>query len=172
MAGHRRIYYTMGQVSEMFDLPASTLRFWEQRFKALSPRKNAKGNRLFTPSDIETIKLIYHLTKEKRMTLDGAEAYMTHKKTAAKSELSLVEILQRIRATLVEVRQELESSEVEQKSLRSTLFETEKPQEVIIYSEQIHEEDIVPVGSDKESSSEGEQGTEDDDSPFTQLTLF
>lgn len=111
MAKSKRIYYTMGQVSEMFDLAPSTIRFWEKRFKILNPRKNAKGNRLFTPEDVENLKLIYHLTKEKKMTLEGAEHFIMQRRVATKGEMSVVEILQKIRSTLVEIRQEIETSE-------------------------------------------------------------
>ncbi len=167
MAKSRKIYYTMGQVCEMFDLPASTVRYWEQKFKILAPRKNAKGNRLFTPTDVENLKLIYHLTKEKKMTLSGAEEYITRRKTAARSELTVVEVLQRIKATLVEIRQEIESTEVEQKSLKSTITDKNKTTEVIIFSEQITEEDLFSHNDEK-----CEECHDEKDSPFTQLSLF
>lgn len=132
MAKNRRLYYTMGQVSEMFDLPASTIRFWEKRFKILAPRKNAKGNRLFTPADVENLKLIYHLTKEKKMTLSGAETFMMQRRTAAKGEMSMVEILQKIRTTLVEIRQEIETAE------------KQTSDEIVIRGEQIDTE-MMPI---------------------------
>ena len=68
----RKIYYTMGEVSEMFDVNPSLIRFWEQKFDILKPDKNKKGNRLFSPRDVENLKLIYHLVKENGMTLAGA----------------------------------------------------------------------------------------------------
>ncbi|MEG2727811.1 MAG: MerR family transcriptional regulator [Mucinivorans sp.] len=111
MPKSHKIYYSMGQVCEMFDLPASTIRFWETRFTTLRPKKNAKGNRLFSADDIETLKLIYHLTKEKKMTLSGAQKFLMQKRVAAKGEMSLVEMLQKVKATLLEIRQELESTE-------------------------------------------------------------
>ena len=61
----RKIYYTMGEVSEMFDVNPSLIRFWEQKFDILKPDKNKKGNRLFTPKDVENLKLIYHLVKDR-----------------------------------------------------------------------------------------------------------
>ena len=70
----RKIYYTMGEVSEMFDVNPSLIRFWEQKFDILKPDKNKKGNRLFTPKDVENLKLIYHLVKENGMTLGGQAA--------------------------------------------------------------------------------------------------
>ncbi len=137
MAKNRRLYYTMGQVCEMFDLPPSTIRFWEKRFKAIAPRKNAKGNRLFTPTDVENLKLIYHLVKEKKMTLSGAETYMMQRKAAAKGEMSMVEILQKIRATLVEIRQEIETAE--------QVHKEQDDIQIVIKSEQIDELQAIEV---------------------------
>ena len=62
----------MGEVSEMFDVNPSLIRHWESKFEVLKPQKNKKGNRMFTPEDVENLKLIYHLVKERGMTLDGA----------------------------------------------------------------------------------------------------
>lgn len=119
----------MGQVSEMFDLAPSTIRFWEKRFKILSPRKNAKGNRMFTAEDVENLKMIYHLTKEKKMTLDGAERFLMQRRIATKGEMNVVEVLQKIRSSLVEIRQEIESNE------------QPLPEQIIVHSEQI---DLTP----------------------------
>ena len=66
----------MGEVSEMFDVKPSLLRFWEGEFDILKPKRNKKGNRLFTPADVENLKLIYHLVKERGMTLEGAKRAM------------------------------------------------------------------------------------------------
>ena len=57
----KKLFYSMGEVSEMFDVNPSLIRFWEQKFDILKPDKNKKGNRLFTPKDVEILKLIYHL---------------------------------------------------------------------------------------------------------------
>ncbi len=181
MAKSRRIYYTMGQICEMFDLPASTIRFWESKFKILSPRKNAKGNRLFTPSDLENLKLIYHLVKEKKMTLKGAETYLMQRKVAAKSEMSMVEILQKLRAALLEIRQEIDSQEKLSKK-----DEVDNEQEIIITGEQIEDEeglfaqvfdqeemDNAELAEIKELVNNTEDSNEKNDDPrITQLTLF
>ena len=66
----------MGEVSEMFDVKPSLLRHWESKFDILRPHKNKKGNRMFTPEDVENLKLIYHLVKERGMTLNGAAQYL------------------------------------------------------------------------------------------------
>lgn len=67
-----KIFYSISEVSEMLQVNPSLLRFWEKEFDTLKPRKNKKGNRLFTKEDIEQIKLIHHLVKEKGMTIQGA----------------------------------------------------------------------------------------------------
>ncbi len=97
----------MGEVSEMFDVNASLIRFWESKFDVLRPKKNKKGNRLFTPADIENLKLIYHLVKERGMTLEGARRCLKQNKTTISRDAELLERLQRVRAMLEEVRVEL-----------------------------------------------------------------
>ncbi len=68
-----KLYYTIGEVSSMFNVNTSLIRFWEKEFQVISPKKNRKGNRLFTIKDIENINKIYHLVKIKGFTLDGAK---------------------------------------------------------------------------------------------------
>lgn len=111
----RKMFFSMGEVSEMFDVNPSLIRFWEKRFDALRPRKNAKGNRLFTPEDVENLKLIYHLVKEKGMTLAGADKYLKDNKHALRRDVQILEHLGRIRAALLEIKSELgsESSDTE-----------------------------------------------------------
>ena len=107
----KKIYYTMGEVSEMFDVNPSLIRFWEQKFDILKPDKNKKGNRLFTPADIENLKLIYHLVKENGMTLAGAQKRIKQNREGLGRDLEIVDRLQRIRAMLLEVRQELKGAD-------------------------------------------------------------
>ncbi len=102
-----KLLYSMGDVTEMFDVNASLIRYWESKFDCIRPRKNKKGNRLFTPEDVENLKLIYHLVKEKGMTLEGANRTMKHNRRAVAGDASLLERLQKIRAILVEVRESL-----------------------------------------------------------------
>lgn len=111
----RKMFFSMGEVSEMFDVNPSLIRFWEKRFDVLKPHKNAKGNRLFTPEDVENLKLIYHLVKEKGMTLSGAEKYIKDNKHALRRDVQILDYLGRIRATLLEIKSELgsESSDTE-----------------------------------------------------------
>ena len=103
----KKLFYSMGEVSEMFDVNASLIRFWESKFDVLRPKKNKKGNRLFTPADIENLKLIYHLVKERGMTLEGARRCLKQNKTTISRDAELLERLQRGRAMLEAGRVEL-----------------------------------------------------------------
>ncbi len=105
------MFYSMGEVSEMFDVNPSLIRYWESQFDVLKPKKNKKGNRLFTPQDVETLKMIYHLVKERGMTLEGAKKSLKQNKGTISRDSELLERLQRIRALLVEVREDLKAGE-------------------------------------------------------------
>lgn len=102
-----KLLYSMGEVTEMFDVNASLIRYWESKFDCIKPHKNKKGNRMFTPSDVENLKLIYHLVKEKGMTLEGANKTMKRRGGGVKRDVSILERLQNIRAMLIEVRESL-----------------------------------------------------------------
>lgn len=114
-----KLYYSMGEVAEMFDVNPSLLRHWETQFSQLRPRRNRKGNRLYTPQDVELLKRIYHLVKEQGMTLDGARRALKRRVAAgnADRDAELLERLQRVRALLEEVREELKE-EPEEPSVR------------------------------------------------------
>ena len=102
-----KLLYSMGEVTEMFDVNASLIRYWESKFDCIKPHKNKKGNRMFTQSDVENLKLIYHLVKEKGMTLEGANKTMRRRGGKVKQEVSVLERLQNIRAMLLEIRETL-----------------------------------------------------------------
>jgi DNA-binding transcriptional MerR regulator len=102
-----KMYYSMGEVAEMLDVSQSLLRFWEKRFDIIAPRKNKKGNRLFSPEDVRNLKTIYHLVKERGMTLAGAEKQLRARRSAIERDMEIAERLNSIRALLVEVRNEL-----------------------------------------------------------------
>ena len=91
----------------MFDVNASLIRYWESKFDCIKPHKNKKGNRMFTPADVENLKLIYHLVKEKGMTLEGANMAMKRRGKSVQRDVSILERLQHIRAMLLEVRESL-----------------------------------------------------------------
>jgi DNA-binding transcriptional MerR regulator len=81
-----KLYYTIGEVAEKFQVNTSLVRFWEKEFDILKPKKNKKGNRLFTPEDLENFKLIFNLVKEQGLTLEGAKKYLKDNKRAVKHE--------------------------------------------------------------------------------------
>ena len=94
-----KLYYSMGEVAEMFDVNQSLIRHWESQFSVLRPKRNKKGNRLFTPQDVENLKRIYHLVKECGMTLEGAKRAMRRQPAGDAADRSgeLLERSQRIR---------------------------------------------------------------------------
>ncbi len=111
----KKLYYSMGEVAEMFDVNPSLIRHWESKFDCVKPHKNKKGNRMFSPQDVEKLKLIYHLVKERGMTLDGANKVLKRRSGNELSrDMELLERLQRIRASLVEVREELKGNSAEE----------------------------------------------------------
>lgn len=119
-----KLFYTMGEVAEMFDVNQSLLRYWESQFKILRPKRNKKGNRLFTQEDIRNLKLIYHLVKERGMTLEGAKKALRGAQADGGNDMNrdaeLMERLQRIRSLLEEVREDLKSEapEVEEHAVK------------------------------------------------------
>ncbi|CAM3404233.1 MerR family transcriptional regulator [Flavobacterium longum] len=100
-------YYSIGELAKAFNVNASLIRFWDKEFDILKPKKNAKGNRMFTPEDVKNLQLIYHLVKERGFTLDGAK---THLKEGQKKTLDKFEIIRKlegIKAQLVSIKNEL-----------------------------------------------------------------
>jgi len=102
-----KILFSIGEVSEMFGVNTSNIRFWENEFDILKPHKNAKGNRMFTKEDIENLKIIYHLLKEKGMTIKGAQKKLKDNKEDTIENFEVVKKLQEIRQMLVEIKEEL-----------------------------------------------------------------
>ncbi len=102
-----KLYYTIGEVAEMLDVNASLLRYWEKEFDILKPKKNVKGDRFFTKDDIEKIKLIYHLVKEKGYTLDGAKSRLKTESVSTEKKLQIIEKLKKIRGFMEELKGQL-----------------------------------------------------------------
>lgn len=100
-------YYSMGELAKAFDVNASLIRFWDKEFDILKPKKNAKGNRMFTPEDVKNLQLIYHLVKERGFTLEGAK---THLKVGQKKTLDSFDIISKlevVKAQLTQIKNEL-----------------------------------------------------------------
>ncbi len=97
-------YYTMGEVTAMFDANASQIRFYEKEFEILQPKKNKKGNRLFRPEDIESLKIIFNLVKEKGYTLQGAKDFLKENQQEARENQRVIASLEKLKSFLLEVR--------------------------------------------------------------------
>jgi len=102
-----KLFYKISEVAKMFNVNISAVRFWEKEFDILKPKKNKKGNRLFTPKDIKNIRIIYHLLKERGFTLEGAKKKLKENKTDTINNIEIVNHLQDIRHFLVNLREEL-----------------------------------------------------------------
>ena len=100
-------YYAIGEVADAFGVNTSLIRFWEKEFDALKPKKNAKGNRKFTPQDIDNLKLIYHLVKERGFTLEGAKIHLRENRKKTLSNFEIIQKLERVKAELTKIKDSL-----------------------------------------------------------------
>jgi DNA-binding transcriptional MerR regulator len=99
-----KLYYSIGEVATIFNVNTSLIRFWEKEFDIIKPHKNKKGNRLFTQKDIDNFHLIFHLVKERGMTLKGAQKKLKENKESTESNFEVVKRLKDIRGILVEIK--------------------------------------------------------------------
>lgn len=99
-----KLYYSIGEVAGMLDVPVSTVRFWENEFDILKPMKNKKGNRLFTPADVRNIRIIHHLLKEEGMTLNGVKKKLSEKWNETDYKFEINESLQKIKSMIQEIK--------------------------------------------------------------------
>ncbi|MEI7490252.1 MAG: MerR family transcriptional regulator [Bacteroidota bacterium] len=102
-----KIYYNIGEVAELFEVNQSLIRFWEKEFDILNPQKNKKGNRLFTKQDLETLKLIYHLVKERGYTLQGAKDKLKQNRENVVNTVQIIDSLNQVKGFLLELKKEL-----------------------------------------------------------------
>lgn len=100
-------YYTIGEVAELLDVSKSLIRFWESEFEFLKPHKNSKGDRRFTQENIDQLKSIYHLVKEKGFTLEGAKNALKENKKRDKEKQQVIEKLLSIKEYLKEIRDQI-----------------------------------------------------------------
>lgn len=101
-----KLYYSIGEVAKAFDVNNSLIRYWEQEFPILRPKKNRKGNRYFTPEDIQNLQIIYHLVKEKGYTLDGARVALATN-TKISETVSMISRLEFVKAELQKLKDSL-----------------------------------------------------------------
>jgi len=111
-----KLYYSIGEVAKAFDVNASLIRFWEKEFEIIQPKKNKKGNRLFTKNDIDCFKNIYYLVKIKGYTLEGAKQAIGKKGIATTTdEIDVVKRLENIKDELIKLKMSFESEEILEK---------------------------------------------------------
>ncbi len=102
-----KLYFTIGEVSKKFDVNTSLIRYWEKEFTVIKPKKNKKGNRLFTQKDVDNFHLIYHLVKERGMTLKGAKMKLKENKEDTLNNFEVVQSLKNIKGMLIDIKDSL-----------------------------------------------------------------
>lgn len=100
-------YYSIGELAKAFNVNASLIRFWDKEFDILKPKKNAKGNRMFTPEDVTNLQLIYHLVKERGFTLEGAKVHLKEGQKKTLDKFEIIRKLETIKTNLINLKNEL-----------------------------------------------------------------
>jgi DNA-binding transcriptional MerR regulator len=103
----KKIYYTIGEVAQLLDVNTSVVRYWEQSFSVIRPRRNDKGNRLFTQKDVDNFRIIHHLVRDKGLTLDAARKRIREGKSEEELNLEVVKSLAGIKTMLQELKKSL-----------------------------------------------------------------
>jgi DNA-binding transcriptional MerR regulator len=103
-----KLYYSIGEVADIFNVAPSLIRFWESEFDIIKPKKNRKGNRQFTREDIDNVRTIYHLVKEKGFTLQGAKEMLRNDNDSVRDKMEVIDSLRSVRKFLVELRDKME----------------------------------------------------------------
>lgn len=130
-----KIYYSMGEVAELFGVNASLLRFWEEEFPILKIAKNSRGHRIYTTTDVDNIRLIYYLVKEQGMTLEGAKKRIRQNRDGVNRDAEIVEHLRSIRNMLAALREELGGD--------TQVIEIEEEDEEVVVADKVAEESPV-----------------------------
>lgn len=104
----KKLYYSIGEVANMFNVNTSLIRFWEKEFNIIKPKKNKKGNRLFTPEDIDNFHIIFYLVKEKGLTLTGAKLKMKENKEDTVNKFEIIKNLKNIKEELLTIKDNLD----------------------------------------------------------------
>ena len=103
----QKLFYSIGETAKMFKVNVSLIRFWEKEFEILKPKKNKKGNRLFTGNDIDNLHVIYHLVKERGFTLEGAKKKIKENKKDTIDTVKVITHLKNIKKFLLDLKKEL-----------------------------------------------------------------
>jgi len=104
---HQKMYYSISQVAKWFNVNTSLLRFWENEFDILKPRKNRKGDRMFRPEDIKNLQVIYYLLRQRKFSIEGAKKYIKQNKNKAEVNIQLIQSLTKFRSFLLEMKANL-----------------------------------------------------------------
>jgi DNA-binding transcriptional MerR regulator len=107
----QKLFYSIGELAKMFNVNQSLIRYWDKEFDIIKPQKNKKGNRMFTPKDVDNFHMIYHLVKERGMTLAGAKKKLRENKNDTDNNFEVVKKLKEIREVLVEIKEEMQNHE-------------------------------------------------------------
>ena len=138
-----KIYYSMGEVCDLFGVNASLLRFWESEFPILKIAKNSRGHRMYTTADVDNLRIIYHLVKEQGMTLEGAKKRIRQNRDGVSHEAEIVERLRSVRNMLAALRaelgEEMEVIEIDEESSEEVVAVVESAPEVVAEPEQAEE---------------------------------
>lgn len=102
-----KLYFSIGEVAKLFNVNTSLIRFWEKEFHIIQPKKNKKGNRLFTQSDVDNLRIIYHLVKERGYTLQGAKEKLKDNKDDVLDNVEVIDRLEKLKAFLLELKASL-----------------------------------------------------------------
>jgi DNA-binding transcriptional MerR regulator len=102
-----KLYYSIGEVADMFQVNPSLIRYWEKEFDVLNPRKNKKGTRFFTQEDIQNFHLIFHLVKERGLTIKGAQMKLKENREDTINTFEVVKVLKNVREMLMEIKDEI-----------------------------------------------------------------
>lgn len=165
-----KLYYSMGEITEMFDVTPALVRYWCEQFTCLRPKRNAKGNRLFTPKDVEMLKRIYHLLKEKKMTIEGAKRALRKRnqvEEGADPDIELLDHLQQLRSMLVELRSGLggeavdEDEAVPQEVAAVAVVEAAEPVEVVETVEPVEDAEAAEESTEEAAEEPTEEPTEE-----------
>lgn len=100
-------YYSIGEIAKAFEVNTSLIRFWDKEFDILKPKKNAKGNRMFTPEDVKHLQLIFHLVKERGFTLDGAKTHLKEGQKKTLDKYDIINKLETIKTQLTNIKNQL-----------------------------------------------------------------
>ncbi|MGB0788091.1 MAG: MerR family transcriptional regulator [Marinirhabdus sp.] len=102
-----KLYYSIGEVAAAFNVSTSLVRYWENEFDVLKPKKNAKGNRKFTPSDVKNLSLIYHLVKDRGFTLEGAKTHLRENRRKTLKNFEIIHKLKKVKTELLKLKDQL-----------------------------------------------------------------